>query len=242
VTGSSCITSSTANLPVEYKRGLDLFDAPDLGENLFIGRQTEIEQMESILQPESDTLGSSRKSLVLGGMGGIGKTQLAISYAKRHRNCYTSIFWLNATSEVSIKTSVRNMAHRVLPPEMVSQLDDGQICIYVSNWLSEHDNSRWLLIFDNYDDPDQYSLHQYFLLVAHGSVIVTTRQPGRVVGEKVLVRPMSKEDDSIRILATRSGRDNMEAGRALLHTWASMSNYSQTQMLDDSSEDWTAIP
>jgi len=166
--------------------------------------------MESILQPQSDTIGSRRKVLVLGGMGGIGKTQLAISYAKRHQTHYTSVFWLNATSEVSLKTSLRNIAFRVLPPGTVSQLDDEQTFVHVSNWLSEYDNARWLLIFDNYDDPDLYSLRKYFPSVAHGSVIVTTRQPNRVNGKEVRVRSMSKEEDSIRVLATRSGRDNVE--------------------------------
>ena len=129
-----------------------------MGEDLFIGRRAEIRQMESILQPQSDTLGSIRKVLVLGGMGGIGKTQLAITYAQRHRTCYTSIFWLNATSEVGLKTSLRNVARRLLPAETVSKLDDEQVCVNVSNWLSEHDNTRWLLIFDNYDDPNLYSI------------------------------------------------------------------------------------
>ena len=106
-----------------------------MGEDLFIGRQTEIQQMESILQPQSDPLGSSRKTLVLGGMGGIGKTQLAISYAKRRRTCYTSVFWLNAISEVSLKTSLRYVANRAFPSETISKLDDEQVLIQVSNWL-----------------------------------------------------------------------------------------------------------
>ncbi|KAH0837138.1 Pfs, NB-ARC and TPR domain protein [Fonsecaea pedrosoi] len=196
---------------MKYNLGLNLYDAPDMNEDFFIGRQSEIHRMESILQPQSDTVDSRRKVLVLGGMGGIGKTQLAISYAKRHRSDYSSVFWLNATSEVSLQTSLRNVAHRVLPPETVGKLDGEQIRVSISNWLSEHDNTRWLLIFDNYDDPDEYSLHTYFSYVAQGSVIVTTRQPGRVNGVEVRVQSMSKEDDSLRILATRSGRDNAES-------------------------------
>lgn len=172
--------------------------------------------MELILQPRSEDLGASRKVLALGGMGGIGKTQLAITYARQHRTSYTSIFLLDATSELSLKTSLWKVAHRVLPPKTVTELDDEQLCVHVSNWLSEDDNTRWLLIFDNYDDPDQYSVRKYFPTVAHGSVIVTTRLPDRVTGDKVRVRSLSKEDDGLRILASRSGRDNVESGRKSL--------------------------
>jgi hypothetical protein len=36
-------------------------------------------------------------------MGGIGKTQLAITDAKRHRRSYTSIYWMNANTEATLK-------------------------------------------------------------------------------------------------------------------------------------------
>ncbi|KAK5203135.1 hypothetical protein LTR96_011434 [Exophiala xenobiotica] len=206
-------TVTEATEVMKYNLGLHLFDAPEMGGDLFIGRQAEIRQMESILQPQSDTLGSIRKVLVLGGMGGIGKTQLAITYAQRRRTCYTSIFWLNATSEVGLKTSLRNVARRLLPAETAGKLDDEQVCVKVSNWLSKHDNTRWLLIFDNYDDPDLYPISQYYPSAAHGSVMVTTRQPNRVNGVKIKLQSMSPEADGLGILATRSRRDNVDSGR-----------------------------
>jgi hypothetical protein len=92
-----------ADMHLEYGKGLNLFDAPDMGEGLFIGRETESQDMESILQPHSHSPGSSRKVLIQGGMGGIGKTQLAITYAKRHRRSYTSIYWMNANTEATLK-------------------------------------------------------------------------------------------------------------------------------------------
>ena len=59
----------------EYNRGLNLFDAPDIDDGLFIGRDTELEQMKTVLLPNPTS--PTRKALALGGMGGIGKTQLA---------------------------------------------------------------------------------------------------------------------------------------------------------------------
>jgi NB-ARC domain len=168
--------------------------------------------MESILQPRSDSLGSTRKVLTLGGMGGIGKTQLAITYAKRHRHSYTSIFWLNANTEVTLNNSLRDLANRILPPETVSNLGSDKVWVHVSNWLSELDNTRWLLIFDNYDDPDQYDITKYYPSVAHGSIIITTRTPEDLRGEQIKIKHMTEEEDGLRILATRSGRQTIQSG------------------------------
>jgi NB-ARC domain len=203
----------SANQSTEYSLGLNLFDAPDLGADLFVGRETELQEMEKALQPKSKS--PNRRVLILGGMGGIGKTQLAVTYAKRHRSSYPSVFWLNATSESTLNSSLRGVANRVLPPETVSKLDDDQLRVQVSNWLSELDNTRWLLILDNYDDPDQYQIAEYYPSVAHGSVIITTQQPRRVNGKQVKVKSMTKAADSLAILAilaTRSGRPNIQSG------------------------------
>ena len=48
----------------------------------------------------------------------------------------------------------------------------------------------------------------------NGWIIITTRQPDRVNGEKIKVQSMVKEEESLRILATRSGRDNMMSGKS----------------------------
>ena len=59
-----------------------------MDEGLFIGREAEFQEMEKILQPQCSSL--DRRVLILGGLGGIGKTQLAITCAKRQRYSYSS--------------------------------------------------------------------------------------------------------------------------------------------------------
>jgi NB-ARC domain len=198
----------SAHQSTEYSLGLNLVDAPDMSADLFVGRETELQEIGKALQPKSKS--PDRRMLILGGMGGIGKAQLAVTYAKRHRSSYPSVFWLNANSESTLNSSLRGVANRILPPETVSQLDDDQLRVQISNWLSELDNDRWLLILDNYDDPGQYQIAEYYPSVAHGSVIITTRQPRRVNGKQVKVKSMTKADDSLAILATRSGRPNIK--------------------------------
>lgn len=205
-----CLSSHMLIRSLEYDRGLNLLDAPDMGDHLFIGRDDELEQMKSILLSDPDS--SGRKVLVLGGMGGIGKTQMAIRYAKRHHTSYSSVFWVNAASESALRTSLRRLVPQILPDENVDQLDDDQLWAQISVWLSKLENSRWLLIFDNYDDPNQYQIERYYPFVAHGSIIITTRQPDCVNGYQIKVQSMTNDEDSLNILATRSGRPDVSSG------------------------------
>lgn len=181
-----------------------------MGDHLFIGRDDELGQMKTILLSDPDS--SDREVLGLGRMGGIGKTQMAIRYAKRHHTSYSSVFWVNATSESTLRTSLRRLAPQILPSETVDQLDDDQLWAQISLWLSKLENSRWLLIFDNYDDPNQCQIEQYYPFVAHGSIVITTRQPDRVNGYQIKVQSMTNDEDSLNILATRSERPDVSSG------------------------------
>lgn len=187
-----------------------MIDAPDLGGSNFTGRSAELERMETILLSKIDN--QDRKILVLGGVQGIGKTQLAIRYAQKYGSYYSSVFWLHAASEISLKGSLRILARRILPVDRANGLEDDRLWLYVSNWLSELDNRRWLIIFDNYDDPDLYNIENFYPSASQGSIIITSRSPGRIKGEQLLVKTMRKLEDGLYILATRSGRDGVESG------------------------------
>lgn len=167
--------------------------------------------MIDILKP-GDTGGEQRR-LVLGGIGGIGKTQLAIAYARCHHNVYKSVFWLNAASEVALKGSFRSIAERIFDVQEPGVLDDEQISAQVRRWLSDVDNVQWLLIFDNYDEPTQFSIEKYYPPASHGTIIITTRLPDRVAGSDLRIGPLqNKIDDGLKILQSRSRRENVACG------------------------------
>lgn len=101
-----------------------------------------------------------RQTVVVHGLGGMGKTQLAIAYMKRHRNDYSASIWLNARDEMSLNQSFRNAAIRISrehPGQRYMQSavsdKDGDASLAVKRWLDEPNNDRWLLIYDNYDHP-----------------------------------------------------------------------------------------
>ncbi|KAK5091753.1 hypothetical protein LTR05_001938 [Lithohypha guttulata] len=134
--------------------GLCFGSAPIIKPDDFVGRIAEIEAIDNILQ--SDDACPEPKRVVLGGIGGVGKTQLAIAYARRHKQTYASVIWLNATSKPTLSASIRSISSAIVAAEDLEKLNDEQVLARFRGWLSHPENTTWLLIFDNYDDPDLY--------------------------------------------------------------------------------------
>jgi hypothetical protein len=55
-----CLSSHMLIHSLEYDRGLNLLDAPDMGDHLFIGRDDELEQMKTILLSDPDSSKAAR--------------------------------------------------------------------------------------------------------------------------------------------------------------------------------------
>ena len=85
----------------------------------------------------------------ISGLGGIGKTQLAIEYAYRHRDEYRAVLWVNAASRDTIISSFLDLAVQLQLSEQEEQ-DQNRIVAAVKAWCAT--NESWLLIFDNADD------------------------------------------------------------------------------------------
>ncbi|KAH8652837.1 hypothetical protein BGZ61DRAFT_511124 [Ilyonectria robusta] len=149
--GRNCNTQSNSaafRLPINLS---EIFEV-----TRFVAREEELGRIQDILKGAV-----GRRTAVLHGLGGIGKTQLAIAYFKRHREDYSTAIWLNARDETALKQSFARIAERILryDPSMtyvsgaVESRDADRIVEAVKRWLDEPLNDRWLLIYDNYDHP-----------------------------------------------------------------------------------------
>lgn len=75
---------------------------------VFTGRDEVLSKLHSMLMPSfgpRDVSLRSRRSCVIHGVGGMGKTETAIEYTYRYRACYQHIFWLKAQSNVTLSES-----------------------------------------------------------------------------------------------------------------------------------------
>ena len=181
---------------------------------------------------QSLSTGSGRRAVTLHGLGGIGKTQLAIAYAKAHRDDYSAILWLNIKDELSVKQSYSKIARRIHQEHpSASQLggitDDTQLDAAVSAvklWLGQAKNMRWLLVFDNYDNPkvpgntgrSVVDIQQFLPEAHHGSVVVTTRSSKVNVGRRLQVGKIKDVHDSLQILSNASRRRGVMDGQSNL--------------------------
>lgn len=93
---------------------------------------------------------ASRTALV--GLGGIGKSQLAIEYSYQIRENDPSIwvFWIFGGSASRFEEGYRTIADRVKIPRRDEPGVD--VIPLVNAWLSDEDNGRWIMILDNVDD------------------------------------------------------------------------------------------
>lgn len=184
----------------------------------FVGRAQELTHLKEEFQGD----GSERKVVILQGLGGIGKTQLAVAFAKEHRSAYSAIFWLKGKDEDTLKQSLTKVARRIYDEHPSSVLmkrafetnDTNRIVDAVKAWLSIRRNFRWMLVFDNVDDPQAYDINTYLPEAHQGSILVTTRSSQLHVGAAVPM-PLGKlvdAQESIAILAHTSARSISSKG------------------------------
>jgi hypothetical protein len=221
--GATIVTSTGVDFE-QFAVGLNLASFPEATQ--FVAREKELSEMYALLQGHS-----SRSCIVLHGLGGIGKTQLANKYARRHKEKYTAIFWLNASDEDSLKLSFRDVAQQVLrhhPSTSVllsvdQDKDLDQVVSVVIAWLDFPQNARWLMIYDNIDNPktpgntdaSAVDIRQYLPRSDHGSIIITTRSSQVRQGERIHVQKLPDVREGLEILSNMSGRKGIEKGMSV---------------------------
>jgi hypothetical protein len=93
----------------------------------------------------------------------------------------------------------------------------------VKAWLSLGDNTRWLMIYDNYDnprvpgnsDPSAVDIRKFLPEAYQGSVIITTRSSQVQIGHSIRIRKLENLRDCLEILSNASGRKGLIHGKDL---------------------------
>jgi hypothetical protein len=168
----------------------------------FCGREDILVQIQQCFFSEGTDISSLRRVIVLTGLGGIGKSQIALEYAYRYASSDTSVFWINATNKETVDlSSLRIMENLICHyvtkyrdspdfPRIAADLgvpgkinSSGKLIVetgqsvweMVRAWLSKAGNRGWYLVIDGYDDVNLLNPSDMLPPGRHGYIIVTSR-------------------------------------------------------------------
>ena len=148
------------------------YEVPNRRVDGFVGREDILQRIDNAL---SD--GSVPRYAVLQGMGGQGKSQVALEYCRRKKDSpYSAIFWVDATTESSVKGSFQSISECIRAETDYLPNIDARVAFVLRMFASW--TVQWLIVFDNYDNPDTFlNIRDFIPQSERGAILVTSRHP-----------------------------------------------------------------
>ncbi|KAL8790171.1 MAG: hypothetical protein Q9195_006498 [Heterodermia aff. obscurata] len=206
ITAHRCIGKPIAPAQEIHRAPLKpTYGVPTSKVSKFIGRRSIVKLVEEKLMVTS----TSRNVVVLQGMGGQGKTQIALEICERQdiRQHFKVVLWVNAGTEDTTAQAFEHFARSMCLQG--SSFSDSQSQIdYVKERLEDSDRPC-LLIFDNYDDLETFKgIRNFFPRDNRHSILITSRHEDSThLGLSISISKMD-ENEANALLLHRSGLDH----------------------------------
>ncbi len=162
-----------------------VFRAPERNP-LFVGRDQDLHQVRALLLDTGTAVVLPNRPVVLQGLGGVGKSQIALEYVHRFRNAYDAVRWIDAGPGASVE----------------------------NQWAGlEPEAARWLFVFDGAEDLD--AILPLLPEGVGGHVLVTSGRIYRGAAARTYRVGVFRRGESIALLRRLAGGTlrNEEADR-----------------------------
>jgi tetratricopeptide (TPR) repeat protein len=158
-----------------WKNEITVKSLPFCRNGYFTGREQTLADIRDIfskpVMPAPKTVTHfSHPITVIGGLGGVGKTEIALEYCYRNMKNYHTLWWINAEDSFGLASAYKKLGDKkqILTGD---EKDDDDIREKVRSWLEN--NSGYLLVYDNVEAAT--TIAPYLPREVPGNIIITSR-------------------------------------------------------------------
>ena len=170
------LSAEAVRPPAVVSAAPGLHNLPAPGNPVFVDRADVLAQLDAVMSQDPAS------PPVVHGLGGTGKSTLALHYAHRNRHKYSPIWWIPADSPASVITGLAALAARLHPYADIAQTS-AEAAAWAIGWLQSHPG--WLLVFDDADSPS--GIESVLGTLSGGRHLITSR---RATGWHRVARPL----------------------------------------------------
>ncbi|MCX5332560.1 FxSxx-COOH system tetratricopeptide repeat protein [Streptomyces sp. NBC_00140] len=190
---------------VDVPRGVN--NLPEPPSPIFVGRAEAMADLERALAVDSQTV-----TQTVHGLGGVGKTTLALHYAHDHVGAYRLVWWIRSDTPELIEAGFAALTLRLRGGGGTgADLPTAQAAEWAVGWLQTHPG--WLLVFDNAEKAEDVYAWTGQLRAA-GRHLITSRYKRGWVCDPIPL-PVLDEEASLVLLSRLGGGGDEDEARAL---------------------------
>jgi hypothetical protein len=171
----------------------------------FIGREDYLER----LHQELNSGKFAAVTQAIAGLGGIGKTQLALEYSYRYDDEYNVIWWVRSEQEETRLDDLQALGQTL--GQSTSGMEVSQSITATLGWLDRND--KWLLVFDNVERPSH--IRDLLPKARRGHIIITSRYHAWQEVAQTVSLAVWSPGEAISYLSKRTRQQNDTAAAAI---------------------------